>query len=244
MSNPDQLAADTRRTQDALRTNVSQLTEQVNPDRFVGTRREKLGQGLSAVKDRVMGVATTAASTAADAAHDAADTATQSARSAAGSVQDAAHNADASARDGAGSGAVAERTQGNPVAAGLIAFGAGWLLSSLLPASTAEQAAAEQLGEHADGLIDPVKKSVAEAADTLAEPARDAARSVQQTAAEAANRTTEHARSAAGEVSDHAQDAAGEVSGHAQDATGDNRRSSGGGGGGGGAGARGRHDGG
>ena len=33
----------------------------------------------------------------------------------------------------------ARRTQGNPLTAGLIAFGAGWLLASLLPATEPEQ---------------------------------------------------------------------------------------------------------
>lgn len=207
MSNPDQLAADTRRTQDNLRADVSKLTERVNPERFVGTRREKLGQGLGAVRERVMGVASTAA-----------ESAGASAKSAAGSVQDAAHDADSSARDAGGADAVLERTQGNPVAAGLIAFGAGWLLSSLLPASSAEQSAAQQLEEHADGLVDPLKQSVADAADSLREPAREAARSVQQSASEAADRTTTHARFAADEVGGHARSAGNEVTDHAQDA--------------------------
>ena len=40
--------------------------------------------------------------------------------------------------------AVARKAQGSPIAAGLIAFGAGLLVSSMLPASRAEQQAAER----------------------------------------------------------------------------------------------------
>ena len=38
---------------------------------------------------------------------------------------------------------VQRKTQGNPIAAGLIAFGAGWLVSSLLPPTRKEQEFAE-----------------------------------------------------------------------------------------------------
>jgi uncharacterized protein DUF3618 len=43
-----------------------------------------------------------------------------------------------------GTGAVRRRTEGNPLAAGLIAFGLGWLTASLLPASKREQQLADE----------------------------------------------------------------------------------------------------
>jgi hypothetical protein len=46
-------------------------------------------------------------------------------------------------------GAVGGQTQGNPLAAGLIAFGVGWLAASLIPASRPEQQAAAKAKEHA-----------------------------------------------------------------------------------------------
>ena len=55
--------------------------------------------------------------------------------------------------------AVRQQTQGNPLAAGVIAFGVGWLLSSLAPATSAEQ----QLGANAEAK-----------AKELAEPLKDA----------------------------------------------------------------------
>ncbi|MBO1756496.1 DUF3618 domain-containing protein [Allobranchiibius sp. CTAmp26] len=195
MSDPDQLAANTRQTQDALAGDVSRLTDRVNPQRFVGTRREKVSQGLGAIKDRVMGVGTSAAQAA-----------KEGAAWAAGSAQDATSNAAGSAPD-----VVRGQAQGNPVAAGLIAFGAGWLLSSLLPASEAEQKAAARVEEQAGGVTESVKQSAQEVAGNLKEPAKEAARSVQGTAQEAANRTTEHAKRATADVRDHAQDATSDV---------------------------------
>ena len=78
------------------------------------------------------------------------------------------------------------RARGNPLAAGVIAFGAGWLISSLLPASRAEQELAEQAKAHATELGRPVADAAKQAAtqmrDGLAEPAHHAAESVRATA--------------------------------------------------------------
>ena len=45
--------------------------------------------------------------------------------------------------------AARRQTQGNPLAAGLIAFGVGWLVSSLLPDSQKERELAHQLKDRA-----------------------------------------------------------------------------------------------
>lgn len=195
MSDPDQLAADTRTTQDALGKNVARLSGRVSPEKIVGTRREKITHSFAAIKDQVMGIGDSAAQAAKD-----------EARSAAGSAQDAKNSAGDSA--GAAPDAVAERTQGNPVAAGLIAFGAGWLLSSLAPASDAEKKAAAKVEDHVG---EPLKQSAQHVAGNLKEPAQQAAASVQDTTRRAANRTADHAKSAASDVQDHAQDAKGQV---------------------------------
>lgn len=198
MSDPDQLAATTRRTQDQLSGDITRLTDRVNPQQFVGTRREKVSKGLSSVKDRVMGIGASATQTA-----------KETAQSAAGSAQDAR----GSARSAAGSApdAARDKAAGNPVAAGLIAFGTGWLLSSLIPVSDAEQKAAAHVEEHASGVTDSVKQSAQDIAANLKEPVRDAAQSVQQSAGEAADRTGQHMKSAASEVQEHAQGAAQDV---------------------------------
>lgn len=204
MSDPDQLAADARTTQDALGKDVTRLTGRVNPEKFVGTRREKITHSFSRMKDQVMGIGDRAAQAAKDGT-----------KSAAGSAQDAAN----SVGDNAGSApdAVQEKTKGNPVAAGLIAFGAGWLLSSLAPASDAEVTAAAKVE---DQVGEPLKESAQQVAGNLKEPAQQAARSVQDTTQEAANKTAQHAKSAASDVQDHAQDAKGQVTGDSSDSGG------------------------
>ena len=58
---------------------------------------------------------------------------------------------------------VRRRATGNPIAAGLVAFGAGWLLSSLLPASEPEQQVATQVKDFAAEQGRPVAKQLGEA---------------------------------------------------------------------------------
>lgn len=195
MSDPDQLAADTHKTQDALSKDVARLSDRVSPEKFVGTRREKITHSFSAIKDQAMGIGDSAAQAAKDGA-----------TSAASSAQDAKDSAGDSA--GSAPDAIRGQTKGNPVAAGLIAFGAGWLLSSLAPASEAEKKAASQVE---DRVGEPLKQSAQEVAGNLKEPAQQAAASVQDTTQEAANRTAQHAKSAASEVQEHAKDAKGDV---------------------------------
>lgn len=203
MSDPDQLATDTRKTQDALGKDVSRLSERVGPQQFVGTRREKITNSFTTIKEQVMGIGDSAAQAA-----------KEGARSAAGSAQDAADSAGDSAQGTPD--AVQEKTKGNPVAAGLIAFGAGWLLSSLAPASDVEKKAASTVQ---DRVGEPLKQSAQEVASNLEEPAQQAAASVQDTAQDAAQRTGEHAKSAASDVQDHAQDAKEQVSPDGDDST-------------------------
>ncbi len=97
----------------------------------------------SQAADRVSGTASSAASSVQDAASSAAGTVQDAASTAADAVQQAPQ-------------AIRRQTRGNPLAAGLIAFGAGWLVSSLLPASRREQELADQAKQVAQEKVQPV----------------------------------------------------------------------------------------
>src|SRR2546423_839120 len=165
---PDQIRREIERTQAHLSSDVNTLTEKVTPGRIVARRVDRAKAAGRRLTDRVMGssnptpefpggygdprdpyrdyygttstgpsghaVAETARSASAnvsDAASSAASTISDTGSSAAAAVQDAPQ-------------AVRRQTQGNPLAAGLIAFGAGWLVSSLRPASRKDQRVAQQ----------------------------------------------------------------------------------------------------
>ena len=99
------------------------------------------------------------------------------------------------------------QAQGNPLAAGVIAFGVGWLVSSLLPASQVEQQAALKVKENAAPVSGVITDAAKDAAQNLKEPVQEAVQSVRDTATEAADTVKQEGRSAAGDVRDQAQDA-------------------------------------
>jgi gas vesicle protein len=81
---------------------------------------------------------------------------------------------------------VAEKAKGNPVAAGLIAFGIGWMASSLIPASEREKELAGTLKEKVQPLAEEVSDAAGQMADDLREPAHEAMDAVKGSATEAA----------------------------------------------------------
>src|SRR6476469_9883929 len=150
-------------------------------------------------------------------------------RGAATSVKDAVLGSASEAADSAGSaadalgdavsdapGAVARKAQGSPIAAGLIAFGAGLLVSSLLPASSVEQQAAEKVKDTAQPLVDDLTDTAKEAAENLKEPTQQAMEEVKSTATDAAAVVKDDATSAVDDVKTQAQDSKSTVQGAAK----------------------------
>src|SRR6185436_9986753 len=159
MSNdPEQIRRDIERTRTELSENVNALGDKVNPGSIAKRQAGRVRGAAVSVKDAVLGSAS-----------DAADTGQR----VAGVVGDAVSDAPT---------AVARKAQGSPIAAGLIAFGAGLLVSSLLPASQAEQQAAEKVKDTAQPMVDNPPETAKEVAGHLQEPAQQAVEVVKTTA--------------------------------------------------------------
>jgi Protein of unknown function (DUF3618) len=217
---PDQIRREIERTQTALSSDVDALSEKVTPGRIVERRVNRVRSTATRWKDRVMGSnpmggGSEGLSAAGGAARDTAQRVAGTSSSVASSVTDTASGA-ASAVGEAVSEAprlARQQAQGNPLAAGLIAFGAGWLISSLLPATRREQQLAEQARDKASELGQPVAEAARQAAtevkDNLAQPAQQAVGTVRETAAQAGRTVTEEGKDAAGQVQGRAQQAAG-----------------------------------
>jgi gas vesicle protein len=226
---PEQIRREIERTQAALSQDVDALTEKVTPGKIVERRldrardtavrlKEKVmgsdshsgGHARPTTLDRVSGTASSATSSVQDAASNAAGTVQDAASNAAYAVQDAASNAAGAVQEAPR--ALRRQTRGNPLAAGLIAFGAGWLVSSLLPATRREQELADQAKQVAQEKVQPVAQQVVgEVKENLREPAQQAVESVKSTAQDAKDTVAEEGRSAAQDVSGRAQDATGNV---------------------------------
>jgi len=234
-TDPDQIRREIDQTQRELSADVDALTEKVSPPRIMERRVRRTRVAMTNVKDRIMGSTSDAYQTAgsttsgtrqavSDRASSARDTASDMASSARDTASDMASSARDTASDVASSAAdtvrsapetVRRRAQGNPLAAGLIAFGAGWLLSSLLPASEPEQQVATQVKDFATEKGRPVARELGQAgqqaAGELRESAQYRAEAVKQTAADAASTVKGETQAAASDVKGQAQESAGRV---------------------------------
>jgi hypothetical protein len=140
-------------------------------------------------------------------------------RSARESVMGAVHSAGDAlpSPSGSGSGAV-DAAKGHPLVVGLIAFGAGWLLSSLIPTGETEQGLAVKAKEKAAPLVDAAKGAAQDAAQQLKEPAMDAASHVKDTATDAAATVKDEGQGAVDDVKGQAADAKDTMQSEASDA--------------------------
>jgi hypothetical protein len=216
-SDPDVIRRQIEDTRTNLSYEVDALNEKVNPSRVVDRRVGKAKSRVTGLKDRVFGaaqetgqhasgVASNAAGNVQGAASSAADSVQQAASSAAGAVQSAPET-------------ITRQTQGNPLAAGLIAFGVGWLVSSLLPTSEKEKQLASQaegaVKEHSQPLVDQARNVAQEIGDNLKPAAQEAVESVKATAQDGVETVKSEGQSAAQDVQGQAKDAKQTVQGHA-----------------------------
>ena len=112
-----------------------------------------------------------------------------------GGGQDTARGV-SSASSSAG-GAIEDRVEGSPLAAGLVAFGAGLLIAGLIPATKAEAQGAQRLKEaaqeHGQPVIDQARSAAQEVGDQLKEKASEAVDEVRSSTQESADRVKEEA---------------------------------------------------
>jgi len=193
----DRIAQDIQVTRSNLVRDVDALADRTMPNRVVRRR-------WTQVKEKVMGTPRYAGSTMHDGARSMAstvgDTASrvgQKAEEIGGDIADAVREAPQ---------AVAQRTQGNPIAVGLIAFGAGLLAASLVPATEFEQGVGQQLKDNASDMVEPIRQPLMESGqrlkEDLTETVGQAADEVKQTAKESARTVADDTKTAAQQMTD------------------------------------------
>ncbi|MDA0565696.1 DUF3618 domain-containing protein [Streptomonospora sp. S1-112] len=191
---PDQIRGDIELTRAELTRDVNRLADRTSPRAIARRRTEAVRHRAHHMRERVMGSASQTSG---------------SMKEGGGQAMDAVRSVPDQ---------VVHQTQGNPVAAGLIAFGAGLLAASLLSESKAERQAAQRLREEAGDAVRPVEQSVAESAERLKggarESARQAAEEVKGSAQGAAQATGRQAQEDARHVSETARDSGQTVASH------------------------------
>jgi gas vesicle protein len=173
--------ADIAATRSNLSRDIDELTDKVSPARVVDRRKAAARNRMGSVKEKLMG----------------------SASNAGGSVSGAASNATGSVSDTASSAldSVGSRAQGNPLAAGLVAFGAGMLISALIPASQKEaelaKSAVDAAKEHGQPVLDEAKSVGQQMGQDLKESAADSAQQVKASAQESVENVKQEGQSSA-----------------------------------------------
>jgi len=139
-------------------------------------RKAAMQDRVTSIKDRVMGTANAGTERASEMKDDAID---------------AARRAPETAR---------RQYEGNPLAAGLLAFAAGLVVAALLPETEQEQKLARSVQPHLESAASEVGTVAQDSAEALKPAAREAAEHVKQQAQQSAESTKEDARHAAQSV--------------------------------------------
>jgi ElaB/YqjD/DUF883 family membrane-anchored ribosome-binding protein len=211
---PDRIRNDIENTRAELTRDVDRLADKTSPKR-VAQRR------WSAVKEKVMGSPTYGSVSTTDSVKDKAGAAREKASQIGDSAKDKASQigdrAGAAAQNAADSvkaapQVVSQQTQGNPIAAGVIAFGVGLLAASLIPPTELEKRTGQQLKDNAGDLSERVKETALEMKDDLSPALQDAVDRVKGTAQEAATTTRDEAKASAKGAADDTKQAAGRTS--------------------------------
>lgn len=192
--NPDDIRLDIEATRARLGTNVDAVADKVTPSNIVHRQTDKVKDAVFGVKEKVMGTADDVTNRLHSGVHAGTDSAGNALGETGAAIGDAPHQ-------------VKVKTQGNPLAAGLVAFGAGLLLSSLIPASEKEREAADALKSAAEPLTTELTDAAKDMAEGLKEPARKAMENVKATAADAAEHVKAEGQVAAADVKDRTADA-------------------------------------
>ena len=231
-TSPDQIRADIEATRTDLAKDVSRLTDQTSPRRMARRRAHRAHDAATSIRERIMGTASESVAQTKSRVQEttrsaregngpsvqrhagqAAQEVKESTEQAMGTARETAEQATEAARQAPDQ--AARQVQGNPLAAGLISFGAGLLTASLLPRTAAERQAKAQLSDRAADIVEPVKHAAEESAQRLksdaAASAKEAAQEVKETATEAGRATGQQVGEQAGQVKDQARAAGRQV---------------------------------
>ncbi|MGC5076197.1 DUF3618 domain-containing protein [Agrococcus sp. DT81.2] len=194
---PEEIRARIDRTRENVSEDVDALAEKVSPSSMVNRQTERVKGKLGDVKDRIFGSDDNDPGAVGRVGENIGDKVGHVGDRVGQVGDDVRHTADRAV----------QKAKGNPLAVGLIAFGVGALIASLIPASSVEKDAASKVKDAAQPLMEEAKGMAQEVGENLKEPAQQAAQSVKDEAQAAGQHVKEEAQSAAQDVKSDAQDA-------------------------------------
>jgi len=191
----DELRRDLDQDRANLTNDLQAIGDRVSPGRMVDRRKAATRQRFADVRERVMGSAEHMQSRAGSTAGDMRDTASGAMSSVTGAVREAPERAE-------------RMVEGNPLGAGIAAFGLGLVIATLMPETATEQRlvakvepklqdAASQVGSAAQEVVEAVKPAATEAVGELKDEAKQAANQLKEQGRGAVSETTNQAKETA-----------------------------------------------
>lgn len=185
---PDRIRDEIRMTRGRMDDTLSSLEYRVAPSQVAARSRARLQSRWTGIRESVMG-SSPASRGPGDMASDVGDSARQAPQ------------------------AVMDKTRGNPMAAGMVAFGLGAIIAGALPGSEREEHLAEEAADHLD--LQHVRDEVEQVVDDVREPvearAKEGMEEVKQTAQSETSDLQDEARTSQERVTGEARDASREV---------------------------------
>jgi gas vesicle protein len=172
-------------TRESLASDLDALQDKVSPKAVMQRRKSAVSDRWQGMRSKVMGTVGSV-----------------NPMSSSGSSESSGPGAVDRVKGGAGdlAGSAEDRVVGSPIAAGLVAFGAGMVIAGLIPATEKEselsQRAVDTVKEHGQPLMETAKSAGQDLAEGLKEQATQAAQEVKETAAESAQRVSDEGKSA------------------------------------------------
>ena len=145
---PEELKQEIESTRSDLGQTLDAIGDRVSPGRVLERRTNRVRQQVRGLRERVMG-----------AAQDTVDVGKDRLGSSVEAVRDVPD-------------AVGQRAQGNPLVAGALAFGIGFLVASLAPRTEAESKVAATVTDEVEPLKDEIVEAGRDAVQNLSEPTR------------------------------------------------------------------------
>lgn len=182
----DEVRQEIERSRDDLGQTLDAIGDRVSPAKIIERRKESVRGSMTSLKNKVMGTAQSGKEATANTV---------------GSLQDGIHSGVEMGMQAPHK--VAEETQGNPLAAGLIAFGVGALAATLIPESRTE---ADQINKAVEPVRQELTTAGREVAEELKTSAQEGAEAVKDKVATSAEEVKSEAQRAVIDVSSEAKE--------------------------------------
>lgn len=188
-SRTDELREDIEQKREEIGYTVDQLQNRVSPARITARGRYRVRQWWTDTKDRIMGN---------DQSEYPWEAGMRRINEQAGNLTDKASDLAKEVKEGVAEtpAMVRRQTQGNPVAVGVIAFGGGLLVGTLLPESAGERNIAQRLEPGVAGLAEEATQVGKQIAEDVQSSAKDAIEDLKDQSSAAAEGVKDEAKDA------------------------------------------------